>query len=243
MDNMRELERLFNKMKPVVLGWTQINDGWIPAGRTWLYGSATTIVITGVDARSEYPAGTLLKLTQTTVKYFRVLSATYPSTYTLLTVTGGGTYSLVNDTITANYLSYAATPQGFPDWFTTGYHPFNPPLTSTSWDGDAHSTTAKTVIDLSTVFAGVPANVKAVDVRLVARDLGSAAATCFFGVSPNNTANSVAVEVYRDKVTNDALDSKEGRCPCDANGDIYFQIAASGAGTLDAWLEIVGYEY
>lgn len=111
---------------------------------------------------------------------------------------------------------------------------------STSWDGDAFSTTAKTVIDLSAVF-NMPANIKAVQVRMIARDSGSSAATCFFGVSPNNTANLVSVEVYRDKVTNDALDSKEGVCPCDANGDIYYQIAASGAGTLDAWLEIVGY--
>lgn len=125
------------------------------------------------------------------------------------------------------------------EWVTNGGAAYAN-KTSTSWDGDAYSTTAKTLIDLSAVF-GLPANIKAVQVRMVARDSGSSGATCFFGVSPNNTANQVSVEVYRDKVTNDALDSKEGVCPCDANGDIYYQIAASGVGTLDAWLEIVGY--
>ena len=125
------------------------------------------------------------------------------------------------------------------EWVTNGGAAYQH-LTSTSWDGDARSTTAKTLIDLSAVF-GVPAGVKAVAVRMIARDSGSSAATCFFGISPNNTANRVSVEVYRDKVTNDALASQEGVCPCNADGDIFYQVAASGTGTLDAWLEIVGY--
>ena len=43
------------------------------------------------------------------------------------------------------------------------------PLTSTSWDGDARSTEAATLLDLSSVFS-VPAGVKAVLVRLACRD-------------------------------------------------------------------------
>ena len=50
------------------------------------------------------------------------------------------------------------------------------PLTSSSWDGDAHSTEAKTKIDLSAVF-GAPANIKAVSVRVLARDSASAASS------------------------------------------------------------------
>lgn len=126
-----------------------------------------------------------------------------------------------------------------PEWVTNGGTAYVN-KTSSAWDGDAYSTTAKTVIDLSAVF-GLPANIKAVAVRMIARDSGSSGATCFFAISPNSTAGHAAVEVYRDKVTNDALDSKEGVCPCDANGDIFYQVAASGTGTLDAWLEIVGY--
>lgn len=120
-------------------------------------------------------------------------------------------------------------------WLTT-------PLTSTSWDGDARSTTAKTVIDLSAVF-GVPANAKAVNVRLLARDSGSAGmVTVRFGLAPNSTANSIALSCWPGGKTNDAYDENSGWVPCDANGDIYFQCVASGAGTLDVILEIWGYE-
>lgn len=114
------------------------------------------------------------------------------------------------------------------------------PLTSTAWDGDARSTTAKTKIDLSVVF-GVPAGAKGIFVRLVARDSGSSAGYCQFALSPNATANSVAAQAYLQGVPNDVYVSVNGVVPCDANGDIYYQIVASGTGTLDAFIEIWGY--
>ncbi|MDD4465707.1 MAG: hypothetical protein PHY25_03390, partial [Dehalococcoidales bacterium] len=52
------------------------------------------------------------------------------------------------------------------------------PLTSTSWDGDAFSTTSKTLIDLSTVF-GAPAGIKAVLCNVAIKDSASAANDCF----------------------------------------------------------------
>ena len=121
-----------------------------------------------------------------------------------------------------------------------GWHFLTSPLTSTDWDGDARSTTAKTLIDLSVVF-GVPAGVKAVLVRLVAHDSGSSSGFCQLGLSPNNTANSVAVQAYLQGVANDVYVSANGIVPCDVNGDVYYQIAASGTGTLDATIEIWGY--
>lgn len=114
------------------------------------------------------------------------------------------------------------------------------PLTSTSWDGDAYSTTAKTLIDLSSVF-GAPAGIKGIFVRLVARDSGSSAGYCQLGLSPNSTADSVAIQCYLQGVANDVYVSANGIVPCDANGDIYYQIVASGTGTLDAFIEIWGY--
>ena len=114
------------------------------------------------------------------------------------------------------------------------------PKTSTSWDGDAYSTTAKTKIDLSTVF-GVPANVKAVLVRLTARDSGSSAGYCQLALSPNKTADSIAVQAYLQGVANDVYVSANGIVPCDSGGDVYYQITASGAGTLDAVIEIWGW--
>jgi hypothetical protein len=114
------------------------------------------------------------------------------------------------------------------------------PLTSTAWDGDAFSTTAKTLIDLSAVF-GVPAGVKAILVRLVARDSGSSSGYCHLSLSPNNTADSVCIQAYLQGVANDVYVSTNGIVPCDANGDVYYQIVASGTGTLDATIQIWGY--
>ena len=128
---------------------------------------------------------------------------------------------------------YDSTAFGRPVFLTT-------PLTSTAWDGDSFSTTAKTKIDLSVVF-GVPAGIKAVLVRLAARDSGSSAGYCQFGLSPNATFDSVAAQAYLQGVPNDVYVSVNGIVPCDVNGDVYYQITSSGTGTLDAFIEIWGY--
>jgi hypothetical protein len=122
----------------------------------------------------------------------------------------------------------------------SGWHFLTTPLTSTSWDGDSYSTTAKTLIDLSKVF-GVPARAKGILVRLAARDSGSSTGNCQLGLSPNSTTNSVAVLAYLHGVPNDVYVSVNGVVPCDANGDVYYQIVASGTGTLDAIIEIWGW--
>jgi len=119
--------------------------------------------------------------------------------------------------------------------------PLTTPLTSTSWDGDAYSTTAKTKIDLSSVFSA-PAGIKAVLVQIISRDSGSAADnTIFFGISPNDTPSSLAVMCTSRMLPNDTLVYETGICPCDSNGDIYYQIDASGTGTMDCWIRIWGY--
>lgn len=122
----------------------------------------------------------------------------------------------------------------------TFYVPLTTPLTSTSWDGDAYSTTAKTLIDLSAVF-GAPAGIKAIQARMIARDSGSSGASPYFGLSPNNTAASIALNVRLDAMGNDVWHEADGICPCDANGDVYYQISATGASTLDAHIQIWGY--
>ena len=113
------------------------------------------------------------------------------------------------------------------------------PLTSTSWDGDSFSTTAKTKIDLSEVF-DVPAGVKAVLVSVIIRDSGSAASDCYLTLSPTSTDTN-GIHFDCSGLTNDAFERSNGIIPCDANGDIYYRIGASGTGTLDAYLEIWGY--
>lgn len=113
------------------------------------------------------------------------------------------------------------------------------PLTSTSWDGDAFSTVAKTLIDLSTVF-GVPAGVKAVLVTTAIRDSGSAAGDCTFTLSPNDGSLN-GPKIGCSGLANDAFAYSTFIVPCDSNGDIYYQIVASGSGTMDVYLQIWGY--
>ncbi len=113
------------------------------------------------------------------------------------------------------------------------------PLTSTNFDGDSFSTTAKTLIDLSAEF-GVPANVKAIYVNIQLRDSGSSGGGYFLILSPNDTANS-GIVTRIPQMTNDAIFNAAFVVPCDANGDIYYQISASGASTMDVNVNIWGY--
>jgi len=113
------------------------------------------------------------------------------------------------------------------------------PLTSTAWDGDAYSTTSKTKIDLSSVFS-VPAGVKAVLVTTAIRDSGSAAGNCTFTLSPNDGSLN-GPKIGCSGLANDAFAYSTFIVPCDSNGDIYYQIVASGSGTMDVYLQIWGY--
>ena len=112
------------------------------------------------------------------------------------------------------------------------------PLTSTSWDGDAYSTTAKTLIDMSAVF-GVPAQVRFVLIKLAISDSGSDAADCYMILAPTNTAlegMSAGAPTPKTRWGRECL-----VVPCDANGDIYYQIVASDSSTLDVVLKVWGY--
>ena len=124
-------------------------------------------------------------------------------------------------------------------WFPT-WHYLQVPLTSTSWDGDSYSTTAKTLIDLSAVF-GVPAGVKAVLLFVWVRDSGSATNDTYLILGPTNS-NLVGMAIDPHAV-NDRIHRATIVVPCDANGDIYYQIGASGAGTFDVFMQVWGYFY
>lgn len=115
--------------------------------------------------------------------------------------------------------------------------PLTTPLTSTDWDGDSYSTTAKTKIDLSAVF-NAPAGIKAALIKVDIRDSGSASNDRWFMLSPNDTVNQgLSVSAYP---VNDRWARVSMVVPCDANGDVYFQNAAGDA-TMDVFLEIWGY--
>lgn len=152
----------------------------------------------------------------------------------LTSVDGANDVLVIVDNTDATTKKVKAQYLGLPTFLTT-------PLTSTAWDGDAYSTTAKTKIDLSSVFSA-PAGIKAVVVQIISRDSGSAADnTIFFGISPNDTASSLAVMCTSRMLPNDTLVYETGICPCDSNGDIYYQIDASGSATMDCYIRIWGY--
>jgi len=90
-----------------------VDGGWNSVNETWTYASATTITIPAGGA-SKYAKGDKIKLTQTTVKYFYIVGVAD----TVLTITGGSDYTLIDATISANYYSHASSPIGFPQWFS-----------------------------------------------------------------------------------------------------------------------------
>ena len=125
----------------------------------------------------------------------------------------------------------------------TGYItvPLPTPATSTSFDGDAFSDTARTEIDLSAVF-GLPDEIKGVFVRAGARDSGSSGQRCYVSLSGKSGTGGEAVIVdLHTGLPNDAPVQASGFVPCNASGNIYYQIEASGSGTMDIWIEVYGY--
>lgn len=113
------------------------------------------------------------------------------------------------------------------------------PYTSTSFDGDSFSTTAKTKIDLSATF-GVPANVRAVMLYVTVRDSDSANDEYYLVLSPNDTAGSG----FHCKATHAPNDSLHTCCcwiPCNSDGDVFYQIVAHDVNTFDVWIEIWSY--
>lgn len=119
-----------------------------------------------------------------------------------------------------------------------GFVVLDKPLTSTAWDGDSYSTTAKTLIDLSTVF-GAPAGMRAVMFTCAVRDSDSANTDTKLTLSPNDIDGSGMV--IAPMPVNDRRNRATLFVPCDANGDVYYQILASGTKTFDVNLEIWGY--
>jgi hypothetical protein len=121
------------------------------------------------------------------------------------------------------------------------FHPLPTHATSANWLGSLHSTTSKTVIDLSVQF-GLPPNIKAVSIRLAASDSSSSGAGLYFAVSPNGTAGTDHYVVVRPSgLPNNYVSENSGVVTCDANGDIWFQCVASGTNTLSVYLLITGY--
>ena len=207
-----------------------------------VYVSSNSIKFNGIDLTSIFIRGTKIRFLQGGVtKYFYVSSSSF-STNTTVVLDAGDTGTTVHatDAISQFEYSHQAAVDSIPFGSST-FVPLSSRLTSTSWDGDARSTTAKTKIDLSAVF-GVPAGIKAVYARIQANDSGSANnPNLYVLLSPNDTSGHASLVVRPAGLPNDYVADQVGIVPCDANGDIYYQIAASGTGTMDVNIQIWGY--
>jgi len=96
---------------------TDLNAGWRKAADTWVYVSATSFKITGQDRTSIYQKGTRIRWKDGGSYKYAVVVLSAFSTDSTVTFTGGSDYSMANATITDNYYSYEASPQGYPDFF------------------------------------------------------------------------------------------------------------------------------
>ena len=115
------------------------------------------------------------------------------------------------------------------------------PYTNTDFDGDSFSTVAaNTKIENTAWSTAIPANAKALILRIDVRDLGSAANNCWFGVYNAVGAVRAALICRPYGKPDDARASAHGVVPC-TDGDIWYQCLASGADTLDAWIWCLGY--
>lgn len=112
------------------------------------------------------------------------------------------------------------------------------PLTSTLWDGDAHSDEAVTFLDLPATF-GVPSGAKAVILRITLRDsVAWGTDGLYLNIGPNATYYYMgSCSCYG----GDVRSSTSIICSCDANTYVWYRINASGAGTMDIWIEVWGY--
>lgn len=119
------------------------------------------------------------------------------------------------------------------------YVPLATPLTSTSWDGDAYSSKSATKIDMSSVF-GAPANMKAVKLRVLARDSVTVHTDNTIRMDFSNVGTGTWTHALW-PIGGDFWAEKEITVPCNADGDIYYDIKASGASTFDVHIQVLGY--
>lgn len=141
-------------------GW----DGWIDAGETWTYASATTYTNTNTtyegtftisgNVTTKYQIGMKVKFTQSVdgTKYGVITSVSYSVPNTTIKIFLGTSSDLDNATITSPYYSFSRVPFGFPS---------DPNMWKVSFSSSTdHSQTAPTIdvwYNIGTVSLNVPA--------------------------------------------------------------------------------------
>lgn len=91
-------------------------NGYVTASDTWVYASASTFTISGVDRTAIFTTGTKLKFTNSGTKYAVVASSSF-STNTTVTIIVNTDYTIANAAISAPQYSYMEHPADFPSGF------------------------------------------------------------------------------------------------------------------------------
>ena len=102
-------------MNTVQTAISNLETGWIASEDTWVYVTAATFKIVAKDVTSTYTAGTKLKCTNSSAKYFYVVSSAFVTDTTVtIAVSTTAACILASAAITVPFYSYATNPQGFP---------------------------------------------------------------------------------------------------------------------------------
>ena len=97
---------------------------------------------------------------------------------------------------------------------------------------------------MSTAFSGFPSDAPPTGYHflLQARDSGSSGGQSKVELSKNNgVASAQCLLLELNDEPDDRIKGIGGYVPCDANGDVYISITATGANTLDIWLTVTGF--
>jgi len=120
--------------------------------------------------------------------------------------------------------------------------PLPVPYTHDSFNGDSFSDVgSNTKIENTGWSTTIPAEAKALLLRIMCRDSGSAGtAGLYFAVRPSSTATIGSLVCRLGEITNDQYADATGVVSC-TDGDIWYICNASGTSTLDVWIWCFGY--
>lgn len=96
----------------------QDSDNWFSTADTWVYVSASSFKITGVDRTARFTKGTRVKCTNNAITFYGTVASSVFGTDTTVTLFANNDFSLANSAITSPFYSYAQNPQGYPGRFS-----------------------------------------------------------------------------------------------------------------------------
>ena len=116
------------------------------------------------------------------------------------------------------------------------------PYTNTTFDGDSFSDVASnTKIENTSWSTTIPSDAKALLITAMARDSDSAGTNGLYVFLYGAAAAATpSMRLYLNGIPNNQNAAETAVVPC-TDGDIWYRVNASGAGTLDIWLVCFGY--